>query len=378
MRRLLLLLTLVMGLAAAAPATAATSDVSITGTGFRPASLTVVAGDTVTWTNNDAVRHQIVANDGTFSSPVLASKQSFTHVFRSGGTFAYHDAIRPRLRGAVAVIPPRTVWITASGFRPTPVSIDAGESVTWVNRTAANHQIVSEDGSFNSGVLARGATFSHTFASGGTFGYHDGLQPSVKGSVAVKAAAAAESLMLGASSRVVTYGGSALLRGTLENAKAGSTVTVIGNPQAGRTVRSVLTVQTAVNGTFSVRVRPFVQTVYMASTTSASSRPLTLNVRPRLRLGLFAHRTRATLRVTAAQGFVRRVALLQVWRPRSGVWSSIKRVRLTRSVAGTSPTIVTMASFRLHMRHGLRVRALMPRSRTAPGYVAGVSNVART
>jgi plastocyanin len=379
MRRLLLLLTLVVGLlAAAAPTSAATTGVSITSTGFRPASVTVVAGDAVTWTNNDAVRHQVVANDGTFSSPVLAANQSFTHVFRNGGSFAYHDAIRPRLRGAVAVIPLRTVWITRSGFRPTPVSIDAGETVTWVNRTAANHQIVADDGSFNSGVLARGATFTHTFALGGTVVYHDGLQPSLKGSVVVKAAPVAESLTIGASSRVVTYGGTALLRGTLENGKAGSTVTVIGNPQAGRTVRSVLTVQTAVNGTFSVRVRPLVQTVYVASTTAASSRPLTVNVRPRLRLGLSAHRTRATLRVTAAQGFVRRYALLQVWRPRSGVWSSTKRVRLTRSIAGTSPTVVTTASFRMHMRHGLRVRMLMPRSQSVPGYVAGVSNVART
>jgi plastocyanin len=378
MRRLLLLLTLVMGLAAAAPTTAATTGVSITSTGFRPASVTVVAGDAVTWTNNDALRHQVVANDGSFSSPVLAANQSFTHVFRNGGSFAYHDAIRPRLRGAVAVIPLRTVWITRSGFRPTPVSIEAGEKVTWVNRDTANHQIIADDGSFTSPVRARGATFSHTFASGGTFAYHDGLQPALKGSVAVKAAPVAASLTLGASSQVVTYGRTALLRGTLANGAAGATVTVIGNPQAGRTVRSVLTVPTATNGTFSVRVRPLVQTVYVATAASATSKPLAINVRPRLQLGLFAHRTRATLRVSAARGFVHRYGLLQVWRPRSGLWSSVKRVRLTRSAVGASPTIVTSASFRIHMRHGLRVRVLMPRSQTTPGYVYGVSNVART
>jgi plastocyanin len=376
MRRLLLLLTLVTGLAAAAPTTAATTGVSITSTGFRPASLTVVAGDAVTWTNNDALRHQVVANEGSFSSPVLASSQSFTHVFRNGGTFAYHDGIRPRLRGTVAVIPPRTVWITRSGFRPTPVAIEAGEQVTWVNRTTANHQIVADDGSFSSAVLARGGSFSHTFASGGTFGYHDGLQPALRGSVAVKAAPVAASLTLGASSQVVTYGRTALIRGTLANGAAGATVTVIGNPQAGRTVRSVLTVPTATNGAFSVRVRPFVQTVYVATAGSATSRPLAVNVRPRLQLGLFAHRTRATLRVSAARGFVHRYGLLQVWRPRSGLWSSVKRVRLTRSFAGTSPTIVTTVSFRMH--HGLRVRVLMPRSQTTPGYSYGVSNVART
>jgi plastocyanin len=108
----------------------------------------------------------------------------------------YHDSFRPRFRGTVAVIPPRTIWITASGFRPTPISIDAGETVTWVNRTAANHQVVADDGAFTSGVLARGATFTHTFAAGGTFAYHDGLQPALKGSVAVKAAPVAQTLTL--------------------------------------------------------------------------------------------------------------------------------------------------------------------------------------
>jgi hypothetical protein len=169
-----------------------------------------------------------------------------------------------------------------------------------------------------------------------------------------------------------------LLHGALLNGSAGATVNVIANPQAGKAPRSVLTVPTASNGAFSLRVRPLVQAVYVATSTSTSSRPLAVNVRPRLRLGLFAHRTRGILRVSAARGFVHRYGLLQVWRPRSGLWSSIKRVRLTRSSAGISPTIVTTASFRLRMHHGLRVRVLMPRSQTVPGYVYGVSNVART
>ena len=122
MRRLLLLLTLVVGLTAA-PSSLAATGVSITSSGFRPAAVAVVADETVTWTNNDSSRHQVVANDGSFSSPVLAAGQSFSHAFRTGGTFAYHDGIRSALRGSVAVIPPRTVWIRGTGFRPTPITI---------------------------------------------------------------------------------------------------------------------------------------------------------------------------------------------------------------------------------------------------------------
>ena len=184
MRRLLLLLTLMIGLVAA-PSSQAATAVSITRTGFHPGSVTVVAGEAVTWTNNDTARHQVVANDGSFSSPVLAANQSFSHVFKAGGSFAYHDGIHPSLRGTLAVIPVRTVWVTRGGFQPTPISIKAGEKVTWTNRTGANHQIVADDGSFSSPVLAGGASFSHTFALAGTFGYHDGLQPALKGTVVV-------------------------------------------------------------------------------------------------------------------------------------------------------------------------------------------------
>jgi len=53
----------------------------------------------------------------------------------------------------------------------------------------------------------------------------------------------------------------------------------------------------------------------------------------------------------------------------------MKRVRLTRSTVGISPTIVTTASFRVHVRHGSRLRVLMPRNQTVPGYVYGVSNI---
>jgi len=377
MRRLLLLLTLVIGLGATESSLAATG-VSITRTGFKPVSVTVVAGQGVTWTNGDTLRHQVVANDGSFSSPVLAANQSFSHVFRSGGTFTYHDGLRPSLRGTVAVIPPRTVWVTRGGFQPTPISIKAGERVTWTNRDTANHQIVTDDGAWSSPVLARGRSFSRTFDVGGTVAYHDGLQPALKGSVVV-APTVTESISLAASAHVVTYGGSIVLRGVVENGTPGAAVAIAAVPQAGKTTRAVLSVTTAANGAFSLRVQPRVQTVYVATAAKSSSDPLTVNVRPRVRLSLLGPARRiGIVRVSAAQGFVKRYGFLQVWRPRSGLWANIKRVRLTRSTAGIAPTIVTTASFRLHTRHGLRLRVVIPRSQTGLGYVAGSSNIARS
>ena len=166
MKRLLLLLFVVPTLAVAASGVAASSTaVSITSTGFHPSSVTVAAGDNVTWTNNDALRHQVVANNGSFSSPVLSAKQSYSHTFRTGGTFGYHDGLHPALRARVAVVPPRTVWIMGDGFLPSTIVIRTGQAVTWVNRTSANQQVIADDASFTSSVLARGGVFSHTFAS---------------------------------------------------------------------------------------------------------------------------------------------------------------------------------------------------------------------
>jgi plastocyanin len=379
MRRIFLLSLLAIGLIALPSGLAATTDVSITSTGFKPNAVTIPAGDALTWTNNDTARHQVVANDGSFSSPVLASKQSYSHVFKTGGSFAYHDGLHPTLRGSVAVIPVRTVWITSNGFLPPTMSIRTGQTVTWVNKTSANQQVTADDAAFASPVLAAGARYSHTFSTAGTFGYHDGLQPALKGTVIVAAPPAGESITLDGSADVVTYSGSLLLTGTVANGTAGEKVTITSNPQnAGtKTTKSVLTTTTAANGSFSATVHPLVHTVYVAATAKSSSDPLSIDVRPRLRLARLG-RTHAMVTAFAARSFLHKYVLLQRLRSRSGVWTTIARVRFTRVTNGTSPTVMSGAVFRLHMRHGLRLRVLMPFGQARPGYVSGTSNAIRS
>jgi len=378
MRRLLLLLLIVPTLVVAASGVAASSmSVSITNTGFRPSSVTVAAGDNVTWTNNDAQRHQIVANTGSFSSPVLAAKQSWSHTFRSGGTFAYHDGLHPALKASVTVVPQRTVWIMNAGFLPSTIVIRAGQAVRWVNKTSANQQVIADDASFASPVLPRGGSFSHTFASAGTFGYRDGLQPTLKGNVVVQAAPAAETLTLTSNRTVVTYGGSVRLSGTVTNGTAGEKVTVTPHPQGLKTTQSAQTVTAGSDGSFTLQVQPLIHTVYVAATAKSASDPLAVNVRPRLRLG-HVGRTRGVVAVTAARSFRHKSVLLQVFRPRTGVWVDLRRVRLTVAIPRTTPTVTTKAVFRLRVRHGLRLRVRMPLSQTLPGYVSAASNAIRS
>lgn len=117
MRKLLLVIG-ALAVAAAGVAAAATVRVSITDTGFKPRTVTVTAGDTVTWRNDGKQNHQVVANSGAFASPVLRPNQSFSFRFTGQGRHAYRDALNPTLTGTVVVNapppPPAGVSITES------------------------------------------------------------------------------------------------------------------------------------------------------------------------------------------------------------------------------------------------------------------------
>jgi plastocyanin len=103
MRRVIWIAMTTLALVLAAPASSATTTISIKRTGFVPASVTINQNDSVTWTNNDTIDHQVVANGGSFASPILKAGKSFTRVFRTGGTFRYHDSLHPTLKGTVVV-----------------------------------------------------------------------------------------------------------------------------------------------------------------------------------------------------------------------------------------------------------------------------------
>lgn len=85
---------------------AATQTVQVTKGGFTPQSATVSTGDTVTWHNADSADHQVVANDGSFASPVLHSDQSYSHTFNSAGTVKYYDADAKTHTGTIVVTGP--------------------------------------------------------------------------------------------------------------------------------------------------------------------------------------------------------------------------------------------------------------------------------
>jgi plastocyanin len=89
-----------------APAAPVSGDqVNIDNFAFAPATLTVHAGGTVTWTNHDEEPHTVAANDGSFHSPGMGTGATFSHTFAAAGTFDYVCSIHPMMHGTVVVTP---------------------------------------------------------------------------------------------------------------------------------------------------------------------------------------------------------------------------------------------------------------------------------
>jgi plastocyanin len=56
-------------------------------------------------------------------------------------------------------------------FAPKEIHIAPGQTVTWTNDDAIQHTITADDGSFDSGLLDQGATFSQEFDTPGAYQY---------------------------------------------------------------------------------------------------------------------------------------------------------------------------------------------------------------
>jgi plastocyanin len=84
-------------------AAASTATVNIDNFKFAPASLTVTAGTTVTWKNEDDSPHRIGDKNGTFKSAALDTDDTFSHTFTVPGEYAYICTIHPYMAGTIIV-----------------------------------------------------------------------------------------------------------------------------------------------------------------------------------------------------------------------------------------------------------------------------------
>jgi plastocyanin len=103
---------------ASSPAAASGPVVNMKLTQFDPASISVKAGDTLTWNNSNNIGHTLVQgtyevdsagqrtsekDDGTFTLDVKKQGDKVTHTYDKAGTFTYYCTIHKAMNGTVTV-----------------------------------------------------------------------------------------------------------------------------------------------------------------------------------------------------------------------------------------------------------------------------------
>ena len=145
-------------------------------------------------TYNDAGASATDANDGDLTSSITVSSNVDTSTV---GTYtvtytvsdaAGNQATETRTVNVVDNNNPTTHYINIQGyaFSPSSITINVGDTIVWTNYDSASHTVTSNDGTFDSGSITNGNTFSFTFTSAGTFDYYCAPHPGMTGSVTVQ------------------------------------------------------------------------------------------------------------------------------------------------------------------------------------------------
>jgi len=255
-----------------------------------------------------------------------------------------------------------TVQIKSTGFVPSAVTVNQNDSVTWTNTDTKDHQVVANGGSFASAILKPGKTYTHAFRAGGTFRYHDGLHPTLKGTITVRGAP--PQVTLATSVPVVKFGTQVTLSGTVSNKRAGETVTLTALPFGQTTKQVIATLQTIANGAFSFNVTPQVNTTYQSQWKGSES-SVAVQVQPLIKLPFVSHSGWFHFYVTAGESFAGRSVYLQRF-TLLHTWINVRKLQLGQQ----SGRIMSLKFARSVVPRGRwSVRVYMPASEMPPGYI---------
>ena len=136
-RLTLVLAVLALAAGLAVPVLAQNADVSIVGTSFQPATITVGVGDTVTWTTTQSIGQQHSVTSGKPGAPdqgkafdsglgLQENGQAFPFTFTTPGTYDYFCQVHPtQMTGQVIVT---TAGGSAAPASAAPASAPAGSA----------------------------------------------------------------------------------------------------------------------------------------------------------------------------------------------------------------------------------------------------------
>jgi plastocyanin len=217
----------------------------------------------------------------------------------------------------------KTINIYGSTFSPKSATITEGDTVTWVNRDNANHQILADKGQFVSPILRPKQSYSFQFNAAGTYTYKDELNRKLAGTI--KANGLPPTLTLAASSQYVVFGDKVTLSGVVSNHKAGEQVSIYYQPYPQPNLIQKATVLTAADGSYSFIVSPSIATSYQATWKGAYATPTSVQVQPKLTLG---RNNGWIIHAAAGVSFAGRAVQLQRLNRLTGQWVTLRKVLL--------------------------------------------------
>lgn len=97
-------LVVAIGVLIPAAAFSVSQTVTIQSFAFRPQTVTINAGDTITWTNADPLAHTATSDTGAFDTGTIPAGGSKLIPFAVAGRYAYHCSIHPAMTGTIVVL----------------------------------------------------------------------------------------------------------------------------------------------------------------------------------------------------------------------------------------------------------------------------------
>ena len=90
--------------AMAAPAQAATIQITSTDLVFAPLEVSAKVGDTIEWINKDVFAHTATARNGDFDV-MMPPKKTATSVLKKAGTIEFYCRFHPNMKAVLTVAP---------------------------------------------------------------------------------------------------------------------------------------------------------------------------------------------------------------------------------------------------------------------------------
>lgn len=293
-------------------------------------------------------------------------------------TFALVAAGAAAEQARTATAASQTVTISATGYKPTSVSITIGDSVVFDNKDTAAHtvQFKQTTGFHCSAALPlaipAGQSASCTFTSAGKYNFSDPAHKGSKFHGTVTVAASATSGPLTLTPKVVVYGAKSTVAGTLASSQSGQSVQIQGTDCGTSTSKLLATVTSTTGGKFSYAATPLKKTAYIAKVKGSTSPAATVGVQPKLQLKKVS-KHHYSVQVFAAESFAGKVATFQRYVVATKRWVKVKGVLLKANTTGVAPTVITSAKFRSRVK-AKHVRVSLGPKQVGLCYAAGHSN----